>query len=426
MDIFSFYEPQNNITQRMQMSPSIKHRPSKAKASSVKSSSSSSANYTNFTTPFSTPIYDTPIYAGNTSVISNTFTAVPQASSKSYGSAVADLFSVLGKNIKLLVLLTLCLAVAVATSRFCVPVIDFIDNLMFKPVSMDLLAEKDAALVDEAMLGFIFTPPAPESVDDGGNILSVLPSETMLYTEPVTFSTYIVKPNDNITSISKNAGLTNVSTLIAVNNIANVRRLQSGQKLIIPSIDGMNYTAVAGDTLETIAKKYETSIEKLLDVNDLSSSVIKEGQKIFIPGAKLSSNELKKALGELFMYPLQVNWRLSSNYGKRPDPFTGVSSFHTGIDMAAPLKSPVLASADGVVKTVSWSNVYGNYIIISHADGYQTLYAHLYSATIKQGQRVTQGTKIGLLGSTGYSTGPHLHFTVYKNNKLISPYEVLK
>ena len=104
------------------------------------------------------------------------------------------------------------------------------------------------------------------------------------------------------------------------------------------------------------------------------------------------------------MYPIKANWRLSSNYGKRADPFTGVSSFHTGIDMAVPMKTPVYASADGTVKTVSWSNVYGNYIIISHADGYQTLYAHLYSASAKQGQKVTQGTKIGLVGNTGYSS----------------------
>ena len=425
MEIFSFYKPQNDITQRLQMSPSFKNkRPARNHSVQAKSDSS----YTNYTTAFSAPIYNSPLYAGNTNVFSDTF-AVPvpgRVSAKPLSKIIVEAVVAVGANAKLIFFAMLALVVIGASVYFSAPVLDMIDNYMFEPVSMNSLSEKDASLVDEAMLNFIFTPPAAESVDAGGNILSAIPSEAMVYTEPVTFSTYIVKPNDNITSISKNAGLTNVSTLIAVNNISNVRRLQAGQRLVIPSIDGMNYTVADGDTLESVSRKYDVSVEKLLDVNDLTSSVLKSGQKIFIPGAKMSANDLKKALGELFMYPIKANWRLSSNYGKRADPFTGVSSFHTGIDMAVPMKTPIYASADGTVKTVSWSNVYGNYIIISHADGYQTLYAHLYSASAKQGQKVTQGTKIGLVGNTGYSTGPHLHFTVYKNNKLINPFEVLK
>ncbi|MBR3812775.1 MAG: M23 family metallopeptidase [Spirochaetaceae bacterium] len=425
MEIFSFYKPQNETTQKVQMSSSLKSkRPARNRSAQSKSDSSNSY----YTTAFSAPFYNSPLYAGNTNIYSDTL-AVPVAgriSSKPVSKVIVDAIAALGANAKLIFFTMLVLLVIGGGAYISTPVIDMIDSYMFKPVSMNMLAEKDATLVDEAMLSFIFTPPAAESVDAGGNILSVMPSEAMLYTEPVTFSTYIVKPNDNITSISKNAGLTNISTLIAVNNITNVRRLQSGQRLTIPSIDGMNYIVADGDTLETISKKYEVSVEKLLDVNDLNSSVLKSGQKIFIPGAKMSANDLKKALGELFAYPLKAKWRLSSNYGKRADPFTGVSSFHTGIDMAAPVKTPVYASADGTVKTVSWSNIYGNYIIISHADGYQTLYAHLYSASAKQGQKITQGTKIGLVGNTGYSTGPHLHFTVYKNNKLINPFEVLK
>ena len=70
--------------------------------------------------------------------------------------------------------------------------------------------------------------------------------------------------------------------------------------------------------------------------------------------------------------------------------------------------------------------MYGNYVIISHINGYQTLYAHLHSATVKAGQYLQQGQKLGLVGSTGYSTGPHLHFTVYKNGKLVNPHELIK
>ncbi|NLK46030.1 MAG: M23 family metallopeptidase [Treponema sp.] len=424
MEIFSFYKPQNDITQRLQMAPSIKSR----KSAKEQSNFSRMDSKNSYTSAFSAPVYNSPIFAGNTNVYSDVFSVpISRGSySKKLGKSIVDVLSAIGANAKLIFIAILIISFICSVLYFSVPVLNMIENIMFEPVPMDLLAEKDAYLVDDAMLSFIFTPPAPESVDAGGNILSAISNEKVIYTEPVSFSTYIVKPNDNITSISKNAGLTNISTLIAVNNITNVRRLQAGKRLTIPSIDGINYTISDGDTLDGISKKYGVSIEQLLDINDLSSAVLQKGQKIFVPGAKLSTNDLKKALGEFFIYPIQGKWRLSSNYGKRPDPFTGVISFHTGIDMVAAPKTAILASADGLVKSVSWSNVYGNYVIISHADGYQTLYAHLYSASVKQGQRVTQGAKIGHLGNTGYSTGPHLHFTVYKNNKLINPFEVLK
>ena len=80
----------------------------------------------------------------------------------------------------------------------------------------------------------------------------------------------------------------------------------------------------------------------------------------------------------------------------------------------------------GTVAKAGWSNVFGNYVIIKHIDGYQTLYGHLSKIKTKKGAFVSQGELIGLVGSTGYSTGPHLHFTVYKNGKLVNPSTLLK
>ena len=80
----------------------------------------------------------------------------------------------------------------------------------------------------------------------------------------------------------------------------------------------------------------------------------------------------------------------------------------------------------GRVTTTGINRVYGNYVIIDHGNGYQTLYAHMSKIIASKGQWVSQGTRIGLVGSTGYSTGPHLHFTVYKNGKLVDPMTVLK
>ena len=251
-------------------------------------------------------------------------------------------------------------------------------------------------------------------------------SEKTSFKQPVSFKEYTVRSGDTISSICQKFGLGNISTLIAVNNISNVRALYAGQKLNIPSTDGLFYDVKAGDSVESVSNKYNVSVEDILDVNDLSSSILQSGTKIFIPGAKMDSLSLRRAMGEVFAYPITAKWRLTSRFGKRADPFTGVASSHTGIDMACPTGTPIKAAMSGTVSFTGYSNVYGKYVIIKHIDGYQTLYGHMSRIIAKKGQTVNQGTQIGLVGSTGYSTGPHLHFSVYKNGKLIDPLSVLK
>jgi murein DD-endopeptidase MepM/ murein hydrolase activator NlpD len=299
-------------------------------------------------------------------------------------------------------------------------------NIQFsiKPLEMDVISETESVLLNKAMYDFVFADKS-EHVDDSGNI-SLSNSSLAFALQPVEFQKYTVKPGDNITRISKKFGLSNISTLIAVNNISNARKLQAGEVIKIPSTDGLVHTVAKNESLTGIASKYGVSVANLLDVNDLSTDVLYVGQNIFIPGARLDSYSLKMAMGELFKCPITAKWRLSSPYGYRADPFTGVRKFHTGMDLAAPTGTPVKASLDGKVIAVSFNQVYGNYVIISHINGYQTLYAHLHTATAKVGQRLNQGDKLGLVGSTGYSTGPHLHFTVYKNGKLVNPQELIK
>lgn len=302
----------------------------------------------------------------------------------------------------------------------------FMSNIQFsiKPLEMDVISETESVLLNKAMYDFVFADKS-EHVDDSGNI-SLSNSSLAFALQPVEFQKYTVKPGDNITRISKKFGLSNISTLIAVNNISNARKLQAGEVIKIPSTDGLVHTVAKNESLTGIASKYGVSVATLLDVNDLSTDVLYVGQNIFIPGARLDSYSLKMAMGELFKCPITAKWRLTSPYGNRADPFTGVKKFHTGMDMAAPTGTPVKASLDGKVIAVSFNQVYGNYVIISHINGYQTLYAHLHTATAKVGQRINQGEKLGLVGSTGYSTGPHLHFTVYKNGKLVNPQELIK
>jgi murein DD-endopeptidase MepM/ murein hydrolase activator NlpD len=113
-----------------------------------------------------------------------------------------------------------------------------------------------------------------------------------------------------------------------------------------------------------------------------------------------------------FSHPLRTAYRLSSTFGYRRDPFNGGSRLHTGVDMAGATGSPIYATADGVVSFAGRQSGYGNIIVIQHAFGFETRYAHLHRIRVTQGQRVSRGDRIGDMGSTGRSTGPHLHYEV--------------
>ena len=288
---------------------------------------------------------------------------------------------------------------------------------------------REIETLDKAMLKFVLPNGERDEASlllSGGSLANTAPLGAMPYTQPVTFTQYTVKAGETISGIARQFNLTNISTLISVNDIQNVRLLRAGQKLSVPSLDGIFYQVKQGDTLAGISAKNNIRVEAILDVNNLDSAAIIAGSKLFLPGVHLDTTSLKKAMGELFVSPIAASWRFSSPFGWRPDPFTGVRSQHTGIDMAVPLGTPIFAAMSGTVAVASYSSIYGNYVIINHGNGYQTLYGHMQKILAQKGQTVNQGSKIGLVGSTGYSTGPHLHFSVYKNGRLIDPMSVLK
>lgn len=123
--------------------------------------------------------------------------------------------------------------------------------------------------------------------------------------------------------------------------------------------------------------------------------------------------------------PAIAQQKLTSGYGMRRDPFHGKPRFHGGIDIAAAVGTPVLASADGVVKDVGTMGNFGKGIAIQHADGSTSMYGHLSAQNVRKGQRVLQGQKIGAVGSTGRSTGPHLDYRLKKNGQGVNPMAVL-
>jgi len=239
----------------------------------------------------------------------------------------------------------------------------------------------------------------------------------------LTFSSHTLQRGDIIGIIAADTGL-NEDTLISVNNIRNTRLLQIGQSLRIPNQDGIFYTVRAGDTLESIAERHGITVEHIKIVNELFSDNIVPNTSLFIPGARMNWVERQEINGDLFIWP--VVGRITSPYGFRRCPFTGVRQFHTGIDIGAPTGTPIRAAMGGRVAHVGYDRVFGNNVIINHHSGFRTLYAHMSVVRVRPGAVVQTGERIGDVGSTGLSTGPHLHFTVFRHGATVNPRTLMR
>ena len=259
---------------------------------------------------------------------------------------------------------------------------------------------------------------APETLETG-----VLEPESFSRPRILLYDTYTIQKGDIIGDLAAAFGL-NQDTLISANSIKNTRLIQIGQVLRIPNQDGVFYTAKQGDTLESIAAKYQTEPAAIQTVNELFSDAVNAGAVLFIPGGRLDWVNLQEINGDLFIWP--VAGYITSSYGYRTSPFTGVRQFHSGLDIGSPMGSPVRAAMSGRISAVGWDDILGNYAVISHHSGYRTLYGHMSVVRAKSGTYVGTGERIGDVGSTGLSTGPHLHFTVYKNGKTANPRVLMK
>jgi len=269
----------------------------------------------------------------------------------------------------------------------------------------------------------------PEGLTEAVNLenfeLGMLEPESFSKPRTLLYSAYTVQKGDMIGNLAENFGL-NQDTIISINNIKNTRLVQIGQVLRIPNQDGIMYTVKKDDTLETIAEKYKSNVSDIQIANELFSIAALPGTSLFIPGAKLDWTERQEINGDLFMWP--VSGYITSPYGYRIYPFNddGGRQFHSGMDIGAAYGTPVRAAMSGRVSSAGWDDVLGNHVVISHHAGYRTLYGHMSVIRVKTGAYVGTGERIGDVGSTGRSTGPHVHFTVYKNGVTVNPRTLLK
>jgi len=247
------------------------------------------------------------------------------------------------------------------------------------------------------------------------NVRNHLPPEEV--TQHLTIYQYTTRQEDNIFTLSARLNMP-YSALASLNRLNSPSSLESGRTLLLPSCPGIFIPSSLQTDLEKItgAARQNGNGGVELKIRSLG----KQETFLFFPGADFTSTERAFFLNSGFRFPLR-QYRVTSSYGMREDPFNGRMSMHQGIDLAAPEGTEVFAVADGVVTAVDFDPVYGNYIIIRHSNNWTSLYGHLQSIETVLRTDVKSGNLIGRVGSTGQSTGPHLHFELRQDGKAFDP-----
>jgi murein DD-endopeptidase MepM/ murein hydrolase activator NlpD len=259
---------------------------------------------------------------------------------------------------------------------------------------------------------------------------ATLESENSLPETPIE---HTVVEGETIQSIGKNYGISFESIKYANNLSSN--SIKTGQVLIIPPVEGTIHTVKKGDTLEKLSLRYKVPSQTIVDFNYLDAPyTLEDGMKITIPNARLP--ETPKYFAGNKTYDTSAYGIIPYSGGSVKGtgqfvwPLAGIisqyfSSYHPAIDIANNSGDIIAADKGVIVRAGWWQGGYGNAVQIDHGNGYVSTYAHMSSIAVSQGQEVEKGQKIGVVGSTGRSTGPHTHFTIQKEGKYINPLSVL-
>lgn len=255
--------------------------------------------------------------------------------------------------------------------------------------------------------------------------------------------TYLVESGDTLSTIAARFGIS-INTLLWANNM-NVRTvLKPDTELVILPVSGVQHVIKSGDTLTKIASTYGVSQEEILSYNHLDDGAsLTIGEKLLVPGGEIKAPEPARrtvTVKNIFTSPtsstssstvsssgVRMLWPTDGHYIVR-----GLSWYHTGVDIDCDGRAngtssnDNYAASDGVVQYAGWKGGYGNAVEINHGNGIVTRYGHFYSLYVSAGQSVTAGTPLGRCGSTGNSTGTHLHFEVIGNGRFKNPLEYIR
>ncbi|MBI4779219.1 M23 family metallopeptidase [Candidatus Falkowbacteria bacterium] len=303
----------------------------------------------------------------------------------------------------------------------------YLDNLTaFKPQPMAEMTAPEDSVLDM------------ENLSQGGDAIRkpdlAATSKTQRPRENII--DYIVQAGDTVSTIASNFGIS-VNTILWENDLNAYSLIRPGNKLVILPISGVAHKVVRGDTLATISSKYGVDANIIMEANKLASAeFLSIGQKLIVPGGKktyyipnqasglspvslikdlLKPQDLRSVASNKLAWPT-VGARLTQYYSWR----------HHAIDIANKTGTPIYACDTGVVEVAGWGTGYGNQIVIDHGGGRKSRYAHLSKFYVKKGESVKKGEAIAAMGSTGRSTGPHLHFEYIINGIKYNPLNYLK
>ena len=232
--------------------------------------------------------------------------------------------------------------------------------------------------------------------------------------DSLTIFRYVAIEGDTIYSLAARCSIP-YSTLASLNRLDNPAMVQAGIPLLLPTAPGL-----------FVPQQPQSDLEQLLasshfPASEDASAIVTVGAVFhYFPGSDFNSTERAFFLNTGFSLPLR-SYRLTSSFGMRTSPISGNLRLHEGIDMAAPAGTEVYAAGNGVVTEVGNDPVYGNYVVIKHPNNWASLYGHLQRVGTTLHATVRSGTLIGWVGSTGQSTGPHLHFELRHNGRAQDP-----
>jgi murein DD-endopeptidase MepM/ murein hydrolase activator NlpD len=257
-----------------------------------------------------------------------------------------------------------------------------------------------------------------------------------------TISVYVVRSGDTLSGIAALFGVS-PNTILWANDLSSASQLRVGQQLVILPVTGIKYTVKKGDTLSSIAKATGSDAAEIGSFNGIDDTTLAVGAQIIIPDGEVAAPRKSTSTSGTASAVVKSSSRASGNViplaNNPAEPAHNVGPIgsasqvayyvaplshyvqtqgihgYNAVDLAAPSGTPILAAASGdviVAKSGGWNGGYGSYVVITHGNGSQTLYAHMSKVAAYDGEHVVQGQVIGYVGTTGESTGPHLHFEI--------------
>lgn len=266
------------------------------------------------------------------------------------------------------------------------------------------------------------SPVVPEPATNQAEVMARPDQKPFIHT---------IEDGDTIAAIAAKFNIS-TNTILWTNGLSERDVIKVGDHLTILPTTGVMHTVTSGDTLLAIANKYDVDAKKIAEYNKMSDSgSLSIGQKLIVPDGYIAPRQALSVVSR--------DTRIASREpsGPTPKPIQGgagmvwptttkhISQYfkwgHTGIDIDNRSMPPVYASMDGTVEFAGWLGAYGNLVIINHGNGIETYYAHNSKFYVSKGQKVSKGQAISQMGSTGRSTGPHVHFEVRRNGSPVNP-----